>query len=255
MHSVLELKTKLKDLLYAQPVVLAAWEGGSAATGYLDEYSDLDLVIVTEEECTEQVFSLVDSHFSQRYGIESRFRLPEPTWHGMSQCFYLLKDFPACFYCDIAVVTKANPNKLTEPDRHGNAVVWFDQQGVFAAESTSEQKRTELVKRVLKSTTALDFLMLAELQKSLLRNNWPAALMNWLSFLNRCLLPLLNIRHRPAKADFGIRYMEREFPPDMVSRLENYLRCASVDDISRHWATALPLYQGLKTELSALYLP
>ncbi|MDD4223580.1 MAG: nucleotidyltransferase domain-containing protein [Candidatus Cloacimonetes bacterium] len=254
MNSVLELKAELKNLLMNEKDVLAAWEGGSAATGYLDEYSDLDLVIVTEEDCTEQVFSLLESYFSQSYGIERSFRLPEPTWHGMSQCFYLLKDFSACFYCDIAVVAKANPNKLTEPDRHGNAVVWFDQQAVFTAEPISEEKRMELVTRVLKSATALDFLMLAELQKSLLRNNWPAALMNWHSFLNRCLLPLLNIRHRPAKADFGIRYMEREYPPDMVSRLENYLRCASVDDISRHWATALPLYQELKTELSALYL-
>ena len=42
-HSAEEIRAELKVFLEGREEVLAAWEGGSAATGWLDEYSDLDL--------------------------------------------------------------------------------------------------------------------------------------------------------------------------------------------------------------------
>ena len=131
-------KLELKDLLQGIPCVVAAWEGGSAATGYLDEYSDLDLGIAIQGESADIVFTTLDEWFELKQGIARKFRMPEPAWHGMSQCFYLLHGMPPCFYCDICVVDSANPHKFTEPDRHGHAVVWFDPQGVIGTGFTPE---------------------------------------------------------------------------------------------------------------------
>lgn len=254
MHEVSTIKSTLKDLLYQRNDVLAAWEGGSAATGYYDEYSDLDLCIVIEGRDVESIFLLLDEHFAKNYGIQRSFRIPEPAWHGMSQCFYLLKDCPACFYCDIAVVTRDNPNKFTEPDRHGNAVIWFDKASVYTSDITPAEEQEKLVHRVLNNVFSVDFLTIIELQKAVLRKNWIASQMNWQMFLNRCLVPLMNVRYRPAKADFGIRYAKREYPAEVVKVLENLLHYQSVEDIAAKLETALTIYNELKKELGSNYL-
>ncbi|MBW6515879.1 MAG: nucleotidyltransferase domain-containing protein [Candidatus Cloacimonetes bacterium] len=83
-----ELRLELKEFLQHHSEIVAAWEGGSAATGYLDQYSDLDLSIVINKGNPDNIFSILDEFLESRYGIIKRFRMPEPTWHGMSQCFY-----------------------------------------------------------------------------------------------------------------------------------------------------------------------
>jgi len=99
MHQdIVGLKSKLKELLQNKPQVLAAWEGGSAATGFLDDYSDLDLGIVTDKDMADELFGLIEEFFCADYGIIAKFRMPEPAWHGMSQCFYLLDKLPPLFY-------------------------------------------------------------------------------------------------------------------------------------------------------------
>lgn len=254
MHDIATIKAKLKELLFAREDIVAAWEGGSAATGFYDDYSDLDLSIIVAGRETNEVFTLLEKHFEELYGIERQYRVPEPAWHGMSQCFYLLKDCQPCFYCDIAVVPQSRSDKFTAPDRHGNAVIWFDKDSIFTAVPTPEEERIKLVQRVLKSAISVDFLMTIELQKALLRRNWIASQMNWQMFLNRCLVPLMNVRYRPAKADFGIRYTDREYPPEAVRILEDLLRYGSVDDIAENSKKALTLYDELKLELSKKYL-
>lgn len=252
-HDVSTIKSRLHVLLQSKDKIVAAWEGGSVATGFADEYSDLDLLVIIEDKDTEPVFQLLQEHFSSLYGIERYYRLPEPAWHGMSQAFYLLKDCPSCFYCDIAVVPRSNPHKFTEPDRHGNAWIWFDKDRVFSAMPTPLEEQESLVQKVLGAVFAIDFLAIIELDKSLQRENWLASQMNWQLFINRCLVPLLNAKYRPAKVDFGIRYAEREYPPEIVKTLASLLHYNSVGEIRQHCKLALEIYQSLKQELSHTY--
>ncbi|MCK7484998.1 MAG: hypothetical protein MZU97_05195 [Bacillus subtilis] len=116
----------LNRLFRANPAILAVWEGGSAATGFLDEFSDLDLSIICVDDAVETVFQQLEEHLKTIYGIRRKFRIPEPAWHGFSQCFYQIDQVPPLFYLDIAVIKASLPEKFTEPDRHGNAVIWFD---------------------------------------------------------------------------------------------------------------------------------
>ena len=106
------LTLEICDFLRSREEVLAIWEGGSAATGFEDEWSDLDLITVTEQKAGDEIFEgwIASGLFTR---IVRRYRVPEPTWHGMSQCFYQLKDSPE-FFMRSATVAKDNPNKLTE---------------------------------------------------------------------------------------------------------------------------------------------
>lgn len=247
-----ELKSTLKELLFAQDNVIAAWEGGAAATGFLDQYSDLDLEIVLLKGDTNDIFALLETLFQQRWGILKRFRMPEPSWHGMSQCFYLLDKMPPCFYCDIAVVMAENPRKFTEPDRHGHAVVWFDKTGIYSAAPTPAEDIEALGSRMFHIATDHDWLSIMELKKALARKNWIAAQMNYMMFINRHLVPLLNLKHRSAKADFGIRYAERDYPPEDAETLSALLKISSLEDIEARFPIALELFEELKNRAIGL---
>jgi|SRR5690554_962871 hypothetical protein len=246
-----ELKRELQKLLNEQPGIVAAWEGGAAATGFLDRYSDLDLSIVINEGKPDEIFTLIDEFFETRYGILNRLRMPEPTWHGFSQCFYQLDGFPPLFYCDIVVIPASVPHKFTEPDRHGHSVIWFDKVGIHSAEETPPEVRKRLVNRIYRTSIDLEWLFLLELQKALARKNWLAAQRCYLQFINRHLVPLLNIKYRPAKADFGMRYAEREYPPDVVNWLTGLLKITSVEDIETRLPSVVERIENLKNELPA----
>jgi len=249
----MELKCKLKELLQNRPEVLAAWEGGSAATGFLDEYSDLDLGIVTDKAMADELFGLMEEFFDANYGIKARFRMPEPAWHGMSQCFYLLDKLPPLFYCDIAIVAQDNPHKFTEPDRHGNAVIWFDKEGIYKSDPTPKEELDAIANRVYRMATDTAFLGTIELQKALARKNWMAAHMNYVTFVFRHLVPLLNLKYRPAKADFGIRYAERDYPAREAEKLANLLKNKSIQDIEKNFTVALAWFEAVHKELQTIY--
>ena len=40
--------------------VLAFWQGGSAASGYTDEWSDIDIHVIVRDECVEETFAIVE---------------------------------------------------------------------------------------------------------------------------------------------------------------------------------------------------
>lgn len=252
MKPVEDLKTELKNIIEKQPQIIAAWEGGSAATGYMDEHSDLDLSIIIKDANPDDIFTFLDNYFEEKYGIRRRYRMPEPCWHGFSQCFYLLDNLPPLFYCDIGVIMADNPHKFTEPDRHGNAVIWFDKAGIYSAEETPQQEKKELIDRVFRIATEIDWLTIIELKKALVRNSWIGSHRNYLQFIHRHLVPLLNIRHCPERADFGMRYAERDYPQGVLNRLENYIRISSIEDIREKLPEVLQMFEELKKEIGNL---
>ncbi len=247
-----KLSAELREMLETNPEIVAAWEGGAAATGFLDRYSDLDLSIVINGSNPNEIFTLLDEFFNSRYRILNRLRMPEPTWHGFSQCFYQLEGFHPLFYCDIVVMPANITHKFTEPDRHGHSVIWFDKAGIHSAEETPVREREKMVSQAFRNVVELEWLYLLELRKALARKNWLAAHRCYLQFINRQLVPLLNIKYRPAKVDFGIRYAEREYPPEIVNLLAGLLIITSVEDIEEKMPSVLEKIESLKLELAGV---
>lgn len=253
MHDTNEVKEALKKGLISREGVLAAWEGGSAATGHADQYSDLDLIIITDEVSADILFEELKKLLKKHFGVIRQFRMPEPCWHGMSQCFYLLRDTPDFFYCDIAIASRDNPNKFTESDRHGKAIVWFDHAGIYDAAESHASDVQSRARRLFHMATDIDFLTVIELNKAIARRNWIDSLMNYIQFINRNLVILLNLKYRVAKADFGIRYAQRDYPQEVFEMLERLLRVINIEDISQKSEEAIRLFEELKQELKAVY--
>ncbi|MCB5295995.1 MAG: nucleotidyltransferase domain-containing protein [Candidatus Cloacimonetes bacterium] len=246
-----ELTEAMCALLKQQEQVLAIWEGGSAATGFEDEYSDLDFCIVTKRKAGDEIFSKLDEFFAAQHGIARRFRIPEPAWHGMSQCMYLLSDSPELFYCDICVVERDNPHKLTEQDRHGSARILYDPQGILKPITSSQEELDAICRRVWRMAASLDFVFEIELKKAIKRGLTIDAISLYHTFLQRCLVSLLNLKYRPHKADFGLRYIHREYPAEAVTRVEDLLSIK--DGLPKNVEMMLALYHDTKKELEAIY--
>ncbi len=76
-----KLITTLEPLDFA----LALWQGGSAASGYTDEWSDIDIHVIVQDNCIEETFDIVETSLKTISNITFKYRIPEPTWHGHSQ--------------------------------------------------------------------------------------------------------------------------------------------------------------------------
>lgn len=72
------------DDIQSSPDILAAWEGGSAATGTQDQYSDIDLCILTTSGLM-QVLDRIEASL-EKLGITHRWQTLKCFWgEGMMQ--------------------------------------------------------------------------------------------------------------------------------------------------------------------------
>lgn len=109
--------------------VEAVWEGGSAATGRLDAFSDIDLCIVAAADRTDQVFDAVERALAAVAPIEHTWRVEPPAFRDMAQRFYLLADAPPYFAVDCSVLAPAGVEQFLERERHGEPLAYFDRAG------------------------------------------------------------------------------------------------------------------------------
>ncbi|MBN2541230.1 hypothetical protein JXI42_00030 [bacterium] len=226
-----QFNENLKELLYTNKKILASWEGGSAATGYLDEFSDLDLCMVCDDDAVEEVIVYLEEYLEKNYGIRHRFRMPEPVWHGHSQCFYILDKTPPLFYLDVVFMKLSSGNKLLEPDRHGNAVVWFDKANALKISPTPEAEIEKKGKLYYSLARDMFDLIAIEARKQILRGNKIDAFIDHNMLVARFLAYLLNLKYRPAKYDFGLRYANREYPAEVVAFLEDVMIGLNFDEL------------------------
>ncbi|WP_293317931.1 nucleotidyltransferase domain-containing protein [Microcoleus sp. PH2017_15_JOR_U_A] len=110
---------KIVSTLQPLDFVLALWQGGSAAHGYTDEWSDLDIAVVVADNCVEQAFEIVEKTIAEIGEIELKYRVQEPAWHGQSQCFWRLKETPPFLLIDFAVFRRSSRNEFLEIERQG----------------------------------------------------------------------------------------------------------------------------------------
>lgn len=243
------LKERIMEAFAGEPWVRGIWQGGSAATGFLDDLSDLDIVFVVEDHKTEETFAIFEKLLGDHYGVKSSLRIPEPAWHGHSQAFYFPKECPPLFYVDMLVEKLSAGNRLLEPDRHGKADIWLNRNEVLKPEPTPEDELLQANRRTFQSVKATMEIVLAENRKQILRGNEIDAMLEYQGFIQRRLAALLNLRYRPAKHDFGIRYADREYPPDVAERIRSLIYPGSIAGIGPRFEEAAAWAGELMKEL------
>ena len=247
------MKNKLYKLLDEMDYVHAAWEGGSAATGYLDEFSDIDLIVICDDDKIEDTFKAIEKNLTENYGLKLKYRVPEPAWHGMSQCFYLLNDSPEFFFVDLAVQKLSADDRFAEEDRHGKAVVWFDKKNLVDSTPTPEDEMYDRCKNVYHRIADSFFLIEMDVRKCLKRGNFVDALESYFRGAIGRLAFLLNLTYRPAKYDFNLRYSYRDYPQAVNDKLKDLMLIKNEDDLLRKIIILNEWFIELKNQLKDRY--
>jgi hypothetical protein len=211
--------------------VQAMWQGGAAAFNRVDEWSDIDLQLDVDDEMVEQTFKVVESALESIAPIQFRFRLPEPTWHGHSQCFYRLQGASEFLMIDLVVIRHSNQNKFLQPEIHGTPVVGFDKNNVVQWEPLDLSALDERLQKRLAMLQVNLELFHSTVLKELNRGNTIEALAFYQGIILRQLVEVLRIRYEPARSQFHARYIHYDLPKNIIARLEPLFFICSADDL------------------------
>ncbi|MCK5024064.1 MAG: hypothetical protein KAR56_00440 [Thermoplasmata archaeon] len=120
----------LVEALEPLDYVHAFWEGGAVGFSRADSWSDIDVQGIVDDDHVEDVFKIVNETLASLTKITAKFRLPEPTWHGHSQCFYKLKDASPFLLIDLAIMKESTEaDKFDTWATHGIPQICFDKKG------------------------------------------------------------------------------------------------------------------------------
>lgn len=248
-----EIIKEIKQFIEPNKNILAAYEGGSQATGYTDEFSDLDLVIITDKKHKEHTFKKIETFLDNKYGMKTKFRLDEPTWHKHSQAFYLLEKVPEYFYVDLLIVEKNSYNQFLEIERHGKPFIWFDKENLLNIKHVDKTKIDKKIKQRYRILKTVNEITLIEIYKNIARDNFIDAMINYHRLLNRQLSFFLNLKYRPLKYDFGLLYAYRAYPKEINNQLNQFMKISNMKDLKRKTEKIENLSRNLIKELDDKY--
>lgn len=202
-----------------EPVILAAWLGGSDATGRVHELSDVDLGLVVEPGCIEEAAAAVERVLTSLSPISVKWRLAMPTWHGFPQAFYQLADAPEEIMVDWVILERGQPHPWLERERHGRPKVLFDPHGLVQEASVDreairaqiDKKMAELEKR---------WRLFRHLPAKLARRSLPVdSAAFYQTTVLRPVVDALRAVHCPDRWDYGFRYVKDDLPREKYEAL------------------------------------
>lgn len=227
-HEVLDaLKGALEPLDY----VHAMWEAGAVSFGRIDQWSDIDLQTVVEDDRVEETFSVVERTLEGLSPIDLKHRLPEPTWHGHSQVFYRLERASPFLLLDFVVMKASSGNRFLAPEIHGRPRVYFDKTGAVEFEPFDPADFAEGLRRRKADLAVLFDLFGILTDKEVNRGNDIEAVAFYQAYTLRPLLQLLRMIHDPTRHNFHTRYVHYNLPEGDVDRLRRLFFVADLDDL------------------------
>lgn len=227
------VRSELISALKISNQTLAAWEGGSAANGTSDPYSDIDFVIVGKTSI-EAIYEMVEEALGRVSRISHKYVEPKCFWPGCYQRVYFLEGAPKHFFVDIAVFLESSIDVLSEfmqPERHGNPVVHFDKVGLVKPGSADPDALKSQHSKRLKEIEAAYPIFKIEVLKELDREHPIDAFGFYFAAVVRPLAELLGILHRPFRYDFGLRYLHKTFPEADQKMIERLLYVKDADTL------------------------
>jgi hypothetical protein len=215
------LINRLAEAFEPRPEALAFWQGGSAAFGRGDEMSDLDLQLLVKDEFVEPARGLLEQTIRRAAPIEASYILPQPTWHGYWQGFYRLQGAGPYMLIDAVIMKESDQSLLTEPEIHGQAVVYFDRSGRVGRERADREKlRTAIGTRLGRARASAEIFH-CFVDKELNRGRQLDALALYQSLVLAPLVETLRIIHDPFRFNFGSRYLDFCLSAEEIQELKS----------------------------------
>ena len=234
-----------------EPEVEALFEGGAAARGRADEYSDIDLMVVAPPARAGRLFVLAEEALGDIAPITHVWSVEPPGSPDMAQRFYFLADAPRYFAFDCSVLSPAAVSTFLERERHGEPIVWLDRRGTITARPVDEAALAKRRQHRLSQVRAMVPVYAMLVDKEIARGH-PLEALGFYQVLVRALIDLLGMRYRPERFDFGWRYVERELPEDAQALIARH---AFVADAAALAASRTSIVREIDALLAGLAEP
>jgi hypothetical protein len=228
----------------------AMWEAGAAAFGRVDEWSDLDLQVICDDDRVEETFEAAVGALKRVSPIDLTFRFPEPTWHGHSQAFYRLAKASEFLLVDFVVMKRGgSSDRFMQPEIHGRPVVYFDKKGDVTWEPLDARAFAERLRGRVATVRSLFGLFSPFVLKELNRGNGVEAMAYYQSVVLRPLVELLRIAHAPVRHNFYARYVHYDLPGAVAERLERLFYAGAAEELSEKCREAAVWFAELVDEV------
>jgi hypothetical protein len=213
--------------------VYALWEGGAVAFSRLDRWSDIDICVDAEDDRIQGVFPVTERALQDVAPIELKYDVPEESTHGYVQAFYRLEGTPKTMLVDFAVFRHSEPNKLLEPEIHGDSRFHFNKQGAIRIPSLDRAAFIERLKVRLARLRLRFEMFSSNVDKEIGRGNTIEAMDLYHRLVIGSLTEVLRMRYHAVHYDFGTRYVHYELPDDVVRDLVELCFVANQRDLAR----------------------
>jgi len=226
------------------------YEGGAAAFNRVDEWSDLDLYLVVDDEKVNETFLIVEKTLKSLSPIKQKIDLPQTPWPGVSQAFYRLKDANEYLIIDLCVLQLSSSEKFLEPEIHGNVVFYFNKSGKV---KPPQLDREALVKKVHERLDRLQarFDMFNNfVQKEINRGHYLEAIGLYHGFTFATLVEVLRIKHSPIHYNFKMEYLHYELPSETIKKLEHLYFVKDKKDLQEKYRKAIKWFNRTMQEIN-----
>ena len=241
------LVKSLEPLEYVHTV----WEGGAAAFDRVDEWSDIDIGVVADDNKINDVFSVIDEALSNLSPIEIEYAVPPPGWHGIAQKFYRLENTSRFLVIDLSVIKLSDENKFVEPAIHGKSKVHIDKINLITGyKSEGNSIKANALNRIPDLKTSFElFDTLPE--KEYNRGNYIEAIQFYYGFIIRPLVEALRIKYKPERHGFHTRYIHYDIPPEEVEKLQDLFYICSPSELPVKQAAAKEWFGEIIKEIES----
>jgi len=224
----------LKPLDYAH----ALYEGGAIAFNRLDEWSDVDLYLVVDDDRVDEAFLVTEKALKTLTPIKQKYEVKQLPWPGVSQVFYKLVGASEYLLIDFAVLKLSTPERFLEPEIHGEAVFYFNKRDRIKVASLDNDRLRKTLQEKLPRLGDRFAMFNIFVQKEINRGNYVEALSLYHSLTLGSIADALRIRYSPFHHDFKTRYIQYELPKEIIKRLENLYFVRDREDLEKKYGEA-----------------
>ena len=240
------LINSLKPLNY----IHAFYEGGAAAFNRVDEWSDLDLYLVVDDEKVNETFIIVEKTLESLSPIKQKIDLPQTPWLGVSQAFYRLKDTNEYLIIDLCVLKLSSSEKFLEPEIHGKVVFYFNKSGKVKPPQLDKKALVKKVhERLDRLQVRLDMFNIF-VQKEINRDHLLEAIDLYHSFTLATLVEALRIRYNPVHYNFKMEYLHYELPSEIIEKLGHLYFVKDAKDLQEKYHQAIKWFNKTMQEIN-----
>jgi predicted nucleotidyltransferase len=229
--------------------VHAFWEGGAIAFNRVDQWSDIDLYVVVEEEKVDEIFRKVEKALKQLSRIKQKYEVEHPKHLRLFQAFYRLVDADVFHIVDLAVLTPSSPEMYLEPKVHGNAVFHFNKEGKIVIPHLDKSRFRKKLEQRIENLCEKFSMFNIFVQKEINRENCLEALDLYHAITLATLIEALRIKENPFHHNFKTRYIHRELKIETIERLRHLSFVRNEKDLQEKYREASEWFQRVINDL------